>query len=84
MRTIDYRDKVAGAIPKSGRNSPTTGQHSLSGLRVLVVDDERDTRELVALRSALMTFLKLNIALFSISANADISVATSTWSLRRS
>jgi PAS domain S-box-containing protein len=34
--------------PKSGRNSPTTGQHSLSGLRVLVVDDERDTRELVA------------------------------------
>ncbi|HUE82823.1 MAG TPA: ATP-binding protein [Pyrinomonadaceae bacterium] len=38
--------------PKNGRNSPTTGQHSLSGLRVLVVDDERDTRELVA---ALMT-----------------------------
>jgi PAS domain S-box-containing protein len=34
--------------PKSGRNSPTTEQHSLSGLRVLVVDDERDTRELVA------------------------------------
>ena len=34
--------------PKTERNSPTTGQHSLSGLRVLVVDDERDTRELVA------------------------------------
>jgi PAS domain S-box-containing protein len=34
--------------PKSGRNSPTTAQHSLSGLRLLVVDDERDTRELVA------------------------------------
>ena len=34
--------------PKSGRNSPITGQHSLSGLRVLVVDDELDTRELVA------------------------------------
>ncbi|HEU4875177.1 MAG TPA: ATP-binding protein [Pyrinomonadaceae bacterium] len=35
--------------PKSGRISPTTAQHSLSGLRVLVVDDERDTRELVAM-----------------------------------
>ena len=34
--------------PKNERNSPTTGQHSLSGRRVLVVDDERDTRELVA------------------------------------
>ena len=34
--------------PKNERNSPTTAQHSLSGLRVLVVDDERDTRELVA------------------------------------
>jgi PAS domain S-box-containing protein len=34
--------------PKNERNSPTTGQHSLNGLRVLVVDDERDTRELVA------------------------------------
>ena len=34
--------------PKSGRNSPNTGQHSLSGLCVLVVDDERDTSELVA------------------------------------
>jgi len=34
--------------PESGRNSPTTGPHSLSGLRVLVVDDELDTRELVA------------------------------------
>jgi len=34
--------------PKTGRNSPTTAQHSLNGLRVLVVDDEQDTRELVA------------------------------------
>ncbi len=34
--------------PKNERNSPITAQHSLSGLRVLVVDDERDTRELVA------------------------------------
>ena len=34
--------------PKSNWNSPTKEQHSLSGLRVLVVDDERDTRELVA------------------------------------
>ena len=34
--------------PKNERNSPTIAQHSLSGLRVLVVDDERDTRELVA------------------------------------
>ena len=33
---------------KSERNSPTTAQQSLSGLRVLVVDDELDTRELVA------------------------------------
>ena len=33
--------------PKNGRNSRTTAQHSLSGLRVLVVDDDRDTRELV-------------------------------------
>jgi CheY-like chemotaxis protein/anti-sigma regulatory factor (Ser/Thr protein kinase) len=34
--------------PKNARNSPTTAQHSLNGLRVLVVDDEQDTRELVA------------------------------------
>src|SRR6185436_17993690 len=34
--------------PKNERNSPTTAQHSLNGLRVLVVDDEQDTRELVA------------------------------------
>jgi PAS domain S-box-containing protein len=34
--------------PKNERNSPATTQHSLSGLRVLAVDDERDTRELVA------------------------------------
>jgi CheY-like chemotaxis protein len=34
--------------PKKKRNSPTTPPHSLSGVRVLVVDDERDTRELVA------------------------------------
>src|ERR1043166_8722666 len=34
--------------PENERNSPTTAQPSLNGLRVLVVDDERDTRELVA------------------------------------
>jgi CheY-like chemotaxis protein len=34
--------------PKNERNSSTTARHSLSGLRVLVVDDERDTREIVA------------------------------------
>src|ERR1044071_6472338 len=34
--------------PKNERNSLTITQHSLNGLRVLVVDDERDTRELVA------------------------------------
>jgi PAS domain S-box-containing protein len=34
--------------PKNERNSPTRTQPSLSGLWVLVVDDERDTRELVA------------------------------------
>ena len=33
--------------PKNERNSPTTAQYSLNGLLVLVVDDERDTRELV-------------------------------------
>jgi CheY-like chemotaxis protein len=32
---------------KSGMNGPTT-EHSLNGLRVLVVDDEPDSRELVA------------------------------------
>jgi CheY-like chemotaxis protein len=34
--------------PKNERNSPATPQYSLSGLRVLVVDDEPDTLELVA------------------------------------
>src|SRR5689334_9136355 len=34
--------------PKNKQRSPTTAQHSLNGLRVLVVDDEQDTRELVA------------------------------------
>ena len=32
----------------SGLNSRATGQHSLNGLRVLVVDNEPDSRELVA------------------------------------
>jgi PAS domain S-box-containing protein len=40
------------AIEKTGfgsvRNSPTPGQHLLLGLRVLIVDDEVDSRELVA------------------------------------
>jgi len=34
--------------PKSEPRSPTAAQHALGGLRVLVVDDERDTHELVA------------------------------------
>jgi PAS domain S-box-containing protein len=34
--------------PKNERNRLTTTQHSLNGLHVLVVDDEPDTRELVA------------------------------------
>jgi CheY-like chemotaxis protein len=34
--------------PKNERNSLSTAHPSLSGLRVLVVDDEHDTRELVA------------------------------------
>lgn len=33
---------------RNERNSPATAQHSLSDLCVLVVDDEHDTRELVA------------------------------------
>jgi PAS domain S-box-containing protein len=33
--------------PKGGLNSPT-GQHSLNGLRILIVDDEPDSRDLVA------------------------------------
>jgi PAS domain S-box-containing protein len=39
--------------PKNERISPTTAQTSLSSLRVLVIDDERDTRELVG--TVLMT-----------------------------
>jgi len=34
--------------PENERNSPPTAQYSLNGLRVLVVDDDQDTRELVA------------------------------------
>jgi PAS domain S-box-containing protein len=44
--------------PKNERNSPTTTQHSLSGLCVLVVDDEPDTRELVA---ALLTTCRAEV-----------------------
>jgi CheY-like chemotaxis protein len=44
--------EVPNATEKTGptneRNSPITTQHPLSGLRVLVVDDEQDARELVA------------------------------------
>src|SRR5689334_4123526 len=40
--------EVPNAAEKTERNSSTTAQHLLSGLRVLVVDDEQDTRELVA------------------------------------
>ncbi|HEX5886271.1 MAG TPA: ATP-binding protein [Pyrinomonadaceae bacterium] len=41
-------DAAEKTEPKNERNNRTTAQHSLSGLRVLAVDDERDTRELVA------------------------------------
>jgi PAS domain S-box-containing protein len=41
-------DAAEKTEPKKKRNSATTEPHSLSGVRVLVVDDERDTRELVA------------------------------------
>ena len=53
--------------PKSGRNSPATRQHSLSGLGVLVVDDELDTRELVA---ALLTTCGAKVVSVSSAAEA--------------
>ena len=53
--------------PKSGRNSPATRQHSLSGLDVLVVDDELDTRELVA---ALLTTCGAKVVSVSSAAEA--------------
>jgi PAS domain S-box-containing protein len=43
----EVSDAAEKTEPKNERNSPTTPQHSLSGLRVLVVDDEQDTREVV-------------------------------------
>ena len=43
----EVSDAAENKEPKNERNSPATAQHSLSGLRVLTVDDERDTRELV-------------------------------------
>ena len=52
--------------PKNERNSPTTAQHSLNGLHVLVVDDEQDTRELVA---ALMTTCGAEV--FSVSSATE-------------
>ncbi len=45
-------DAAEKTEPKNERDSPATEQQSLSGLRVLTVDDERDTRELV---TALLT-----------------------------
>jgi len=52
MLPLPSLHEVPKAAEKTGpgneRNSPSTAQHSLSGLRVLVVDFERDTRELVA------------------------------------
>jgi CheY-like chemotaxis protein len=52
MLPLPSLPEVPNAAEKTGpryeRNSPTTAQHSLNGLRVLVVDDEQDTRELVA------------------------------------
>src|SRR5690349_6423213 len=52
MLPLPSRPEVPNAAektdPTNERNSPTTAQHSLNGMRVLVVDDEPDTRELVA------------------------------------
>jgi len=52
MLPLPSLHEVPKAAEKTGpgneRNSPSTAQHSLSGLRVLVVDFEGDTRELVA------------------------------------
>lgn len=46
--TLEVPDAAEKTEPKNERNSPATAQHSLSGLRVLAVDDEPDTRELVS------------------------------------
>jgi PAS domain S-box-containing protein len=43
----DDRNTAEKAGLRSVRNSPTTRQHALHGLRVLVVDNELDSRELV-------------------------------------
>lgn len=52
MLPLPSLPEVPNAAAKTGskneRISRTTAQHSLNGLRVLVVDDERDTRELIA------------------------------------
>jgi PAS domain S-box-containing protein len=49
MLPLPTLHEVPNATEKTGpTNSPTPAQHSLSGLRVLVVDDEHDTRELIA------------------------------------
>jgi PAS domain S-box-containing protein len=48
MLPLPSLPEIPNAAEKIERNNPTTAQHSLSGQRVLVVDDERDTRELVA------------------------------------
>ncbi len=52
MLPLPSLHEVPNATEKKGptneRNSPIIAQHPLSGLRVLVVDDQRDTRELVA------------------------------------
>ena len=44
----DEANTVENTDLRSVRNSPTTGQHTLHGLRVLVVDNEQDSRALVA------------------------------------
>src|SRR5689334_2789277 len=44
----EVRKAAEKTDPKNERNSLITTQHSLNGLHVLVVDDETDTRELVA------------------------------------
>src|SRR5678816_1725490 len=65
--------------PKNERNSLTITQHSLNGLHVLVVDDEPDTRELVA---ALLTTCGAEVVSVGSAAEALDQMAVSYTHLR--
>src|SRR4029079_5836523 len=60
------------------RISPTTAQHSLNGLRVLVIDDEQDTRELVA---ALLTTCGAEVVSVSSGAEALVQMERQRFGL---